>query len=140
MKSIICFCASFSVALPALAATKHLECLQRNNEGSAQLVRATIDDDSENAEVQRHPLDADCNSSDACATEIYEKTVLPSVIRLSNFKGAPGMTYSVVIDIDRTNLKIITRSSLSSTVTSSFSSEYHGSCELKKMEKSKKLL
>ena len=110
MLAVSCF-----LAFPAVASTKLIECRQSSDSGVVQIVRATIDDTSEKAEVQVFATTAECAKNDACPTAIYRKELLPSVLRLTTMTSTTGLSYEKTIDIDRKTLNVSTRSSLKTT-------------------------
>jgi len=131
--------AFFAVACPANASTKFLECTQANKAGLVQLIFAALDDDSEKAEVKLFAITAECAKDDSCGTDIYDKVRLPTVLRLTFSSIVDKVAYQAVIDIDRTNLNVITRTSLKTPIGNS-ETEFVGKCEVKRVEDSKKLL
>jgi hypothetical protein len=122
---------TFSVA----ADTKHLNCNQINSSGDKLIVNAVIDDQSDMAEVEYFMLDSPCDKSKTCKVEIYAKQGLPSVIRLSK----TDRLESKVIDINRTDLSINTRSVLD-FMGSKTETLYKGKCSIVKVDSSNKLL
>jgi hypothetical protein len=123
----------------ANAATKRLECAQTTDKGVEQMVFAVIDDASDKAEVELFALSAACAKDRSCGTKIYSKDVLPSVIRLNNVLriGREG-SYVTTIDIDRSTLTIVSRTSFTSTVGNT-DSLARGQCTMK-VDAAKKIL
>jgi hypothetical protein len=121
--------------LAAPAATKYVSCAQSSKDGRTFVTNATISDESENAEVELYSTMAPCANDHSCETRVYKKTILPSVIRLVEvINGSPGLQMTTTIDINRSNLSIVTHTSFNGV-----DSEYAGSCTIK-VEQAKKLL
>ncbi len=97
-----------SLAATATADTKHLECKIITDKGVDQIIYATIDDSSDKAEVESFALSAECAKDRSCGIDVYNKEVLPSVLRLTNATSVgSSATYTTVIDIDRTTLSVV---------------------------------
>lgn len=125
--------------ITAGAATKRLECKQTTDKGIEEMIFATIDDTSAKAEVESFALSAECAKDRSCGTNVYDKDVLPTMIRLTNTLKAGGLaSYTTVIDVDRTTLSVVTRTTLSTSVGSS-ESLASGQCTVK-VDDSKKVL
>lgn len=126
----------------AFAATKSLECRLNIPERSAlQTMLVTLDDDSDKAEVVIKNDDTDCSKPNImCAAEIYQKSVLPSVIRLtkSSYLSTLDISSSHTIDIDRTTLAVT--SHLVMTGARNMDTTLSGSCLIQKVDAAKKLL
>ena len=122
----------------ASASTKFIECAITTDSGLAQVLKATIADESEKAEVQFYATNAECMANNSCGVEIYRKEVLPTIIRLTRVLQAPGATYTTEFDIDRSSLQLTTDTNL---VTSVGNSETHatGTCKVR-VDETKKLL
>ena len=120
------------------AATKSLECPQTNDKGVVQVIKAVIADESDKAEVNLHATTAECAATDSCPTSVYRKETLPTVIRLTSTTYQGSISYQTIIDIDRTNLNVVTRTSLKMQGTS-HETTFSGSCTLK-VDNTKKLL
>ena len=105
----------FALAIPFLAQaeTKRIECGQVTDTGVSQIIVATIDDASDKAEVQLYAHTAECAANNSCDTNIFKKDTLPTVIRLSSSLSPGRLSYTTIIDIDRTDLSVVTRSTLS---------------------------
>lgn len=128
-----------SLPVAATADTKHLECKQTTDKGVEQMIYASIDDTSNKAEVQSFALSADCAKSRSCGTDVYTKDVLPSVIRLTSvLRDGGSATYTTVIDVDRTTLSVVTRTTFESSVGGS-ETIARGRCTLR-VDKSEKVL
>jgi|SRR5882672_10689588 len=128
-----------SMPATAVASTKHLECRQTTDKGVEQMIYATIDDTSDKAEVESFALNADCAKNRSCGTKVYIKDVLPSVIRLTNVLRVGGSAaYTTVIEIDRTNLSVVTRTKLETSVGDTETTA-HGQCSVR-VDNSKKVL
>lgn len=122
--------ALFVVPVVADASTKRLDCTQTTDKGVLQVMRATIDDNSDKAEVQMFATSAKCAANESCGTDVYKKEVLPSVIRLSAVLSPGSLSYTTIIDIDRTNLVVVTHTSLSGSGISSETTA-NGQCTVK---------
>ena len=119
------------VSVQSLAATKRLECKQTTDKGVDQVVFAVIDDSSLKAEVESFALSADCAKDRSCGTNIYNKDVLPTIIRLTNVMTVGSLaSYTTTMDIDRTTLSIVTRTRLTSTAGNT-ESVARGQCTVK---------
>lgn len=103
----------FVVPLLAQAETKRIECGQVTETGVSQIIIATIDDTSDKAEVQLYAHTAECAANNSCDVNIFKKETLPSIIRLSSVLSPGRLSYTTIIDIDRTDLGVVTRSTLS---------------------------
>jgi hypothetical protein len=138
MKKSIAFVAVCVWSFSTHASTKYIECSQTNEGGSVLIINATIDDASDKAEVQIYATTADCAKKQACGIDLYQKEVLPTVIRLTSVTFAGPISFKRTIDIDRTNLHFVTREVFKSP-------DYHdektreGTCKVK-VDESKKLL
>lgn len=128
------------IATPAaFAVTKNIECRQTTDKNMTQVIYAKVDDESDKAEVEFFGLSAECAKERTCGIKIYAKETLPSVIRLTNVVHAGlSATYTTLIDINRTDLTVVTRTKLElpTGVTESIA---HGKCTVKSA-KSQKLL
>ena len=114
-----------------------------NNDGESEIFNATIDDASEKAEVQMR--NDYCAKTGSCSTEVYEKEVLPTVIRLTYTLKLSLEIFTRVIDIDRSSLDVVSRQALIGGVgevggVGEAQSTFTGKCKIKKVDKSKKLL
>lgn len=119
----------------AVAATKHLECTHHNSENKIIITKATIDDESDKAEVKSYGVGAPCLNTNSCTTEIYNKETLPTVIRLTWFKRITSdLSVSAIIDVNRENLSLVKRETFLGK-----ESTYLGTCEVK-VDETKKLL
>lgn len=124
--------------LMANASIKDLNCKLVSDDGVTHIVHAKIGDASDKAEVQSYATTADCAKDNSCPTDIYKKEVLPSVIRLIDITVAGQATFTVVMDISRTDLSIITRTKLKTPIGDN-STIGRGKCTVK-TEKEKKVL
>ena len=122
----------------ATSSTKHIDCTQITDKGVLQVIRATVDDSSDKAEVQIFSTSAECAKNDSCGTDVYKKDVLPSVIRLSTVLSPGALSYTTIIDIDRTSLAVVTRTSLSGSGIKSETTA-NGQCAVK-VDNAKKVL
>lgn len=138
MRKSIAFVAACVCSFSTYASTKYVECSFINGKGGVQIINVTIDDASDKAEVQFYAATADCAKNQTCSIDLYQKEVLPTVIRLTSVMFAGAITDKRIIDIDRTNLNVVTRSIFR---TPEFQDEttYQGTCKMK-VEESKKLL
>lgn len=59
----------------ATSSTKHIDCTQITDKGVLQVIRATVDDRSDKAEVQMFATSAECAKNDSCGTDVYKKDV-----------------------------------------------------------------
>jgi hypothetical protein len=91
------------------AATKYLECTQAGGQGRVLHIHATLSDSSDKAEVQLYYDGAPCIKSNDCSTNIFNKDVLPTVMRLTKTEVGE-IASSYIVDIDRSNLSVVTRS------------------------------
>lgn len=117
------------IATVAHADTRQFDCKQTTNTGVEQVVHITISEASDAAEVALYAISADCARQNTCGTEVFRKTMLPSVLRLTNTKVIGRLHYSRVIDIDRSNLRITSRTDLRADKETS-STEAVGTCKL----------
>jgi hypothetical protein len=139
MKSIaLLLVATAGVCTDLCAATKILNCTQTSSQGVTQVVRATLDDASEKAEVLKYATTAECATRNTCETYVFRKDTLPSVIRLSSATNVGGVSYVETIDIDRASLAITTKSVLKAPNGQS-ETTFAGSCKLT-VDDSKKIL
>lgn len=127
--------ASFS----ALGSTKYIECTQSDDKAVVQTIKATVDDESDKAEVQLYATTAPCAKTESCATQIYKKETLPTILRLTSVTILPGLSHITVIDINRKNLGVVTQSSLKTKVGNS-KTTHVGDCEVKTVDNSKNVL
>lgn len=128
---------------PTIASTKQLECKQTTNTGVDQIIYIKIDDDSDKAEVELFALSAECAKNRSCGIDVYNKDVLPSVIRLTQILSLPdthgGTFYKHMIEIDRSTLSVIYRSSFESFVGNT-ETIAHGQCEVQIDKPKKKVI
>jgi hypothetical protein len=122
----------------AFANNKVLNCTQGNAQGVTQVLKATIADTADKAEVQKYATTAECASKGTCITYVYKKDMLPSVIRLTSATYVGGVTHSETIDIDRVTLAVTTKTVLKAPNGESETS-FSGTCKLT-VEESKKVL
>lgn len=129
------------ISFQVIGSTKHLQCTQTNDENVTQVINAVISDGSEKAEVQLYATTAKCASTESCSTDLFEKIVLPTIIRLTylDVSTLTGTTISHVIDIDRKDLRVVTRSSFKTEIGNS-DDTFLGHCKIKKVYKSENLL
>lgn len=120
------------------AETKQLHCTQQNADGLQQVVNITLDDGSDKAEVLLYGQSAECAKDMSCTADLYQKEVLPNAIRLKQAKVIGSLVHGIVIDVDRTNLDIATKTTLDSPV-GKVDDYFSGSCSMA-VVKSKKLL
>jgi hypothetical protein len=139
MKTLTVAIAIMVSAGSANASTKFLECKQSDSSGVVQLIFAAVDDDSDKAEVKLYAVTAECAKDDSCGTDVYDKVILPSVLRLTFSSVVDKVVYEKVIYIDRAKLSVVTRSSLRTPVGNS-DKTFFGQCELKKVDQSEKVL
>jgi len=126
--------------VPAMADIKRLDCMP-SNATAGYVVHAVIDDATDKAEAQVYGNGAQCASSKSCETAVYQKDVLPSVIRLTrtqDFGPLAGFVIATVVDIDRTTLSVTLRVSTKSSGGNT-ESTYTGTCKMT-VDESKKLL
>lgn len=102
------------------------------------IINATIDDASDKAEVQVYTTTADCAKKQTCGIDLYQKEVLPTVIRLTSATFAGQISLKRIIDIDRTNLNFVTREVFKSPDYNDEKTT-EGTCKVK-VDESKKLL
>jgi hypothetical protein len=76
MKKVLLFIAVSVIAVSANASTKYVECEQPTDKGDVLIIKATIDDESDQAEVQLYSTSAACAKSQTCGTDVYKKEVL----------------------------------------------------------------
>ncbi|WP_146096744.1 hypothetical protein [Xanthomonas arboricola] len=127
----VLFAAFLLLPLPSGAVTKNLECKQITDKGVEQMVFATLDDSAYKAEVDSFALSADCAKERSCGVKIYDKEVLPSVIRLTNILRVGGeASYTTVTDIDCSTLSVTTRTKFISSVGRN-ETKAIGSCTVK---------
>ena len=91
------------VSVSAQASTKYLACSGTDESAVGASINVTLADSSDEAEVQFSMAGAQCKADNSCATDVYKKTVLPSVIRLTRVTFG-DISDDNVIDIDRSNL------------------------------------
>lgn len=112
------FILSALLLLPAVsnADTKRLECDLTTEAGVQQKIIAIIDDSSTKAEVQIFALTAECAASNSCAVRLFQKTVLPSAIRLQEVNRVGSiLTHTTDISVDRQTLQVTFLSLLQSS-------------------------
>ena len=123
----------------AFAVTKNIECRQTTDKNMEQVIYAKVDDESNKAEVEFFGLSAECAQERTCGIKIYAKDTLPSVISLTSVTHAGlSASYTTIIDINRTDLTVVTRTKLE-LPTGISESTAHGKCTVKSA-KSPKLL
>jgi hypothetical protein len=139
MKKVLLFIAVSVIAVSANASTKYVECEQPTDKGDVLIIKATIDDESDQAEVQLYATSAACAKSQTCGTDVYKKEVLPTVLRLTwDLQAGSILHHKTVIDIDRTTLHVVTRLTLY-TQKETIKSTYTGTCKVR-VETTKKRL
>jgi hypothetical protein len=138
MKRLMAAIAASTMAFSANASTKYIECRQSDEKGLVHVTFATTDDDSDKAEVKSYVTTADCAKNDTCPTSVYKKDTLPTVLRLTLTIRGSG-TLQIIIDINRTDLSVVTHSSFLSSAGNS-EATFAGKCEVKKIDESKKQL
>jgi hypothetical protein len=139
MNRLIAMIVFSTVTFSAHAASKYIQCRQSNEKDAVQVIVATIDDDSDKAEVKLYALTADCAKNDSCDTSVYNKQTLPTILRLTLTIATPDATLQRVIDINRTDLSVVSRSSLMIS-TGNSDTTFTGKCSVTKVDQSKKLL
>lgn len=123
--------AALLLATVAHADTQQLDCTLTTNSGVEQVAQIIISNSSEAAEVMLYALSADCARNSTCRTEVFKKTMLPSVLRLTDTKVIGRLQYSKVIDVDRSSLRITSRTNLRADNETS-ATEAAGICKLNK--------
>lgn len=111
MKMIVAFVLVCMLSFSANAATKYVDCTQTDGQGKVLYVHATISDSSDEAEVQAYMAGAQCAKDKACETGVYKKDAPPTVMRLTQLQVG-DIALSYIIDINRSNLSVVTRSTL----------------------------
>ncbi|WP_146122011.1 hypothetical protein [Burkholderia multivorans] len=121
----------------SLAATRLLTCPQTNKEGDSQTVFITLDDNSNRAEVVVQFKGKDCSNPGerSCDAIVFEKNVLPSVIRLTRNGGQMVS----IMDIDRKNLQVNWHRE-QQFPGQIWESNYAGTCSIKNVDTSKNQL
>lgn len=132
--------ASLTFCTNVSAKTKLLECVQFSNNGDKPLdVFITLDDSSDKAEVLMYAKDAECVQTQNCPKLVFNKVVLPSVIRLISVDVVGEITQNQLIDLNRTTLKITTRDTMKSPV-GDITRSFVGTCKMSIAKSPKKLL
>jgi hypothetical protein len=137
-KAVLLYMSSMLLSGLTLADTKQLSCTQQNDDGIIQVVKITLDDAAEKAEVLLYGQSAECAKTMTCETKLYQKEVLPNAIRLKQADVVGSLVYGTVIDVDRTSLDIATKTSLDSPV-GKVDDYFSGSCSMT-VQDTKKLL
>lgn len=103
------------LALPAIgqAETKRIECGQVTDKTVSQSLFVTIDGTSDKAEVQLYAHSSACAATNSCLVLVYQKEVLPTVIRLYRSSSVGNLSYTTTIDINRSSLGVTTRTVVS---------------------------
>ncbi|ATG73662.1 hypothetical protein AN401_07160 [Zobellella denitrificans] len=89
------------------AETRYLDCVLHNEESKNNTLHIIIDDDSDKAEVVQHLGTSECIKDRSCPTQLFNKEVLPTFIRLSKSSITSFSSYVHTIEIDRTNLQTV---------------------------------
>jgi hypothetical protein len=135
LKKLVAVFATSAMAFSAHANTKYVECRQSDGKNDVQLIFATIDDNSDKAEVKLYATTADCAKNGTCGTDVYAKETLPTILRLTYVVSGGSLTLQHVIDINRADLSVVTRTTFAGTETT-----HAGKCEIKKIDASRKQL
>jgi hypothetical protein len=137
MKKIVLAVTLSIIAFSANASTKYLECRQSSETTGVVLVLfATIDDDSDRAEIKMYSTTSVCMNGDtSCTTDLYKKEILPTVLRLTSNKVIQSFSLRTVIDINRQDLTVVMREFVNGAENT-----FVGKCAVKKTDESKKLL
>jgi hypothetical protein len=138
MKVLLVTAIALLAPISVAAATKFVDCTQTTDKGVVQIVKATISDESDKAEVRFYAKTAKCVENDSCGSGIYKKEVLPTTIRLTNVTGSSNASYTIVIDIDRSSLGVVTHATFRSAVSNS-EMIATGTCKVR-VDETKKLL